>query len=396
MVCRHAPLANLARRRASRSLLGELYSSRDRVSREGGHHPKISFLLSVLKGFSSGLQSLAGLSFWLRSSPLATSFPFIQKVESFSLFTCPQVLIKIGLWKKSSFIYPLPLLTGSFGICCPCNLEKQIVQLLLPFLENHICVTVARLDYTNINTHVAYVKPQKQLRGKPGARVKIWSLSMKWGKGENPYLVKDKTTLNLKHMEGSKQSRSNSTMWNSIFVFSYLSFRLQRSFGFIKNEYLHFCTGSLTFFLNGFILYNICDDSWVLSWAVGADLNSATRGAQPPYHIWTALPVIFASLWRLSYASPLCALHHFPRFSCCFSHGFTVLILFPIWSITLHCSTCLWKVNWSKLGLWEMFHLIVRDTCAHAECAHGDNGDVTLSRAEDKQLRIGPKTRWGC
>lgn len=157
-----------------------------------------------------------------------------------------------------------------------------------------------------------------------------------------------------------------------------------------------FLNQEFNFFLNGFILCNICDDSWVLSWAVGADLNSVARGAQPPYHIWTALPVIFASLWRLFRASPLCALHRFARFSCCFLHGFTVLILFPVWSITLHCSTCLWKVNWSELGLWEMFHLIVRDTCAYGGCARGDNGAVTLSRAEDKQLWIGPKTRWGC
>lgn len=49
----------------------------------------------------------------------------------------------------------------------------------------------------------------------------------------------------------------------------------------------------------------------MLSWAVGANLNSTAREAQPPYHIWTALPVIFASLWRLCHAPPLCTLHHF-------------------------------------------------------------------------------------
>lgn len=133
MVCRHASLANLAGKRASRWLLGELYSSRDSVSRQGGHHSKMSFLLSVLKGFSSGLQSLAGLSFWLSSHPLASSFPFIQKAESFSIFTCPQVLIKIGSWKRSSFSYPWPLLTGSYGILSSLQLGKTNYTIYISF-----------------------------------------------------------------------------------------------------------------------------------------------------------------------------------------------------------------------------------------------------------------------
>lgn len=143
----------------------------------------------------------------------------------------------------------------------------------------------------------------------------------------------------------------------------------------------------LNFFLNGFMLRNICADSRVLSWAVGDVLNSVAREAQSSYHIWTALPVIFASLrWpsrsvQLSFARLVVS-----------PHGFTVPILFPGRSITLHCSACLWKVNWSGLGLWEMLHLIVGDTCSHSVCAQRqwgrhfikDRRQTTLDRANDK------------
>lgn len=78
------------------------------------------------------------------------------------------------------------------------------------------------------------------------------------------------------------------------------------------------------------------------------------------------------------------------------SCSFIVLIFFRVWSITLHFSTCPWKVNCSEMGLLEMFHLIVHDTCTHGVCARRDNGDVTLSRAEDKQLWIGKKIRRVC
>lgn len=69
---------------------------------------------------------------------------------------------------------------------------------------------------------------------------------------------------------------------------------------------ISFSAARVELFLNGFILRNICADWWVLSWAVGDVLNSVAREAQSSYHIWTALPVIFASLRRPSHVSPLC------------------------------------------------------------------------------------------
>lgn len=78
-----------------------------------------------------------------------------------------------------------------------------------------------------------------------------------------------------------------------------------------------------------FILHNICDDSRVLSWAIGDDLNSAAREAEPSYHIWTALPVIFASLERLS-SLPLCtAFLARPVVSCTVSQSWSSFLFGP-------------------------------------------------------------------
>lgn len=156
---------------------------------------------------------------------------------------------------------------------------------------------------------------------------------------------------------------------------------------------ISFSTAGVELFLNGFILRNICADSWVLSWAVGDVLNSVAREAQSSYHIRTALPVIFASLTPLPCLPALCSfpplVSLFPRTASPSRSSFRVgPSLFIVPRVCGRSIDPGWDCG--KCFTW----LLV--THALTACVRRDNGAVTLSRTEDKQLWIGPATRWGC
>lgn len=148
------------------------------------------------------------------------------------------------------------------------------------------------------------------------------------------------------------------------------------------------------------------------SWFFSVDLTLQDGGYTLHKSLWwltkceAELPAKTAARWRLILlvarrkphlsslqlhdCSPWSSSPCFPP--CCCSSFFTPLHSADPLSRSVHhssLSTCLWKVNWSSLGLWVVSQLIVCDTHTH-------NGPFTLSRAEDKQLWMGWETRWGC
>lgn len=84
---------------------------------------------------------------------------------------------------------------------------------------------------------------------------------MKWGKGEKPHLVKDKATLNLKHMEVLKQSSLKFNVVKLYFCVlvsefqtpaviwvnqKWISAFLHQEFNFLKKMVLYYVTYVMT------------------------------------------------------------------------------------------------------------------------------------------------------